>query len=203
METNNWDFVEKIIYINLEEATERKKNIEELLNKCPSEKIIRFNAIKDERGEIGCSKSHIECIKLAITNNWKNVLILEDDVMWNNYEDSLNKLIELTKKDYDVILLGGCFARFDTDTLRLFEAQTASSYLVSNHYYEKLLNNFMDGLNNLLKTFTTGNYCCDQYWKILQRVDNWYIVNPALLIQKPFYSYIEKRDVDYTEYYNK
>ena len=59
--------------------------------------------------------------------------------MWNNYEDSLPKLIELTKNNYDVILLGGCSAKFDSQTLKLFEAQTTASYLVSNHYYRKLL----------------------------------------------------------------
>ena len=204
METNtNWDFVDKIIYINLAESTERKKNIEEMLSGCPKEKIIRFNAIKDEKGYIGCSKSHIACIKFAIKYNWKNVLILEDDVMWNNYEDSLTKLNELTKNTYDVILLGGCSAKFDSHTFKLFEAQTAASYLVSNHYYRKLLNNFMVGCFNLYKTNICSSYALDQYWKNLQRIDNWYIVNPALVIQKPFYSYIEKKDVDYTEHYNK
>ncbi len=203
MESNNcWDFVDKIIYINLEEAVERRKNMEELLKEIPKDKIIRFNAIRDEKGAIGCSKSHIECLRLAIKNNWSNILILEDDAMWNNYEKSLKILNSLAKKEYDVILLGGCFTNFDKNTYKLYCGQTATSYLVSKHYYEKLLRNFIEGLVGLMKTNDYPKYALDQYWKKLQISDNWYIVNPALVIQKPDYSYIENKIVDYTEWFN-
>ena len=200
--SNSWDFVDKIIYINLEEAVERRKNIEEMLAIIPQEKILRFNAIKDEKGYIGCSKSHIECLKLAIKNNWNNILIIEDDSMWNNYENSVKVLENLLKKDYDVILLGGCFAKFNQDTYKLYNAQTATAYLVSKHYYDKLLNNFIKGVLGLIKTNDYPKYALDQYWKQLQATDNWYIVNPALIIQKPNYSYIENKNVDYTEWFN-
>lgn len=200
--SNSWDFVDKIIYINLEEAVERRKNIEEMLAIVPQDKIIRFNAIKHEKGAIGCSKSHIECLRLAIKNNWNNILIIEDDVTWNNYETSLQVLENLSKKDYDVILLGGCFAHFDKNTYKLYSAQTTTAYFVSKHYYEKLLSNFIEGVVGLIKTNDYPKYALDQYWKQLQATDNWYIVNPALIIQKPDYSYIEKKNVDYTEWFN-
>jgi hypothetical protein len=70
---NNWDFIEKLIYINLEERKDRRDTIEEVLKVIPSKKIIRFNAIKEKNGHIGASKSHIECIKMAIKNNWHGV----------------------------------------------------------------------------------------------------------------------------------
>ena len=200
--SNSWDFVDKIIYINLEEAVERRKNMEELLKVIPQDKIIRFNAIKHEKGAIGCSKSHIECLRLAIKNNWSNVLIMEDDAIWNNYEKSLVILNSLAKKEYDVILLGGCFTNFDKNTYKLYCGQTATSYLVSKHYYEKLLSNFVEGLVGLMKTNDYPKYALDQYWKKLQISDNWYIVNPALVIQKPDYSYIEKKNVNYVEWFN-
>ncbi len=74
--SKDWEFVDKIIYINLEE---RKEQIEEELNFLPKDKIIRFDGIKDKYGYKGCCESHIACLNLAINNNWKNVLILEDD----------------------------------------------------------------------------------------------------------------------------
>jgi len=66
----------------LEERKDRRKSCEDLLNKIfEKDKIIRFNAIKDNNGAIGCTKSHIECLKLAIENEWDNVLIVEDDII--------------------------------------------------------------------------------------------------------------------------
>ena len=200
--SNSWDFVDKIIYINLEEAVERRKYMEEMLKVIPQDKIIRFNAIKHEKGAIGCSKSHIECLRLAIKNNWNNILIIEDDAIWNNYENSLKVLNDLAKNRYDVILLGGCFVNFDKNTFKLYSGQTTTSYLVSKHYYEKLLNNFVEGLVGFIKTNDYPRYALDQYWKKLQATDNWYIVNPALIIQKPDYSYIENKNVDYTQWFN-
>ena len=58
-------------------------------------------------------------------------------------------------------------------------------------YYDKLLTNFIEGLDNLTKTNEYSKDAIDQYWKKLQSTDNWYIVNPALIIQKPSFSYIE------------
>jgi len=200
--SNSWDFVDKIIYINLEEAVERRKNMEEMLAIVPQDKIIRFNAIKHENGAIGCSKSHIECLRLAIKNNWNNVLIIEDDLIWNNYEISLKVFENLSKKDYDVILLGGTLAQFDKNTYKLYSAQTTTAYFVSKHYYEKLLSNFIEGVVGLIKTNSPGHYGVDMYWKRLQEIDNWYIVNPALIIQKPSYSYILKENVNYIQYFN-
>jgi hypothetical protein len=39
--------------------------------------------------------------------------------------------------------------------------------------------------------------CCDQSWKVLQPHNNWYIFNPKLGYQRPGYSDIEKRLVNY------
>ena len=50
-----WEFIDKVIYINLDEATERKARIEKELLVIPSDKIIRLSAIKGSNF-IGCVK---------------------------------------------------------------------------------------------------------------------------------------------------
>jgi len=45
-------------------------------------------------------------------------------------------------------------------------------------------------------------YCLDQYWKLLQKKDNWYIVHPALCIQASGFSSICNQEVDYEKYFN-
>jgi glycosyl transferase family 25 len=198
----NWETIDKIIYINLEKETIRRKHIENELKIIPQDKIIRFDAICEEKGEIGCSKSHIKCLEIAIMNGWKNVLILEDDAKWNNYNENIHILENLMKNDFDVIMLVGCFSSFDKKSFKIINANTLTAYLVREHYFKILLENFKQGLEKLLQTECPSQYAIDQYWKILQKNDNWYLVNPALMIQLPSYSSINKKYEDYTRWFN-
>lgn len=200
---NNWEFIEKLIYINLEDRKDRRETIQEVLKVIPQEKIIRFNAIKEKNGHIGASKSHIECIKMAIKNNWKNVMIIEDDMSWKKYEDGYKILEKLISNPYDAIVLGGIRVHLDTKTYKLHECHSMTAYIVSNHYYQTILENFEVGLENLIKTPEKHlNYCIDQYWKKLHKKDNWFIVNPALCIQGKNFSSILNTMVDTTNYFN-
>lgn len=200
----NWEFLDKVIYINLDERVDRRMEMMEVLSVIPENKIVRLLAIKYSPGNIGCTMSHIKALKLAIKNNWKNVLILEDDAGWNNYEQGYNKLVSLLKRypNYDVITLGNTFSQFDKSSARIFRGQTTSGYLVNGHYFKKLLSNFEEGLKLLLETSLCINYCIDVYWNKLMKVDNWYIVNPALVVQRPSKSNIEGTMVDYIDIFN-
>jgi glycosyl transferase family 25 len=196
--------IEKVVYINLEERVDRKQNIEkELLQYFPAEKIQRFNAIKYEsHGGIGCTKSHIAVLEMAIQERWKNVLIVEDDAIWANFHDSYIHYKEQIKKQYDVILLSGGDIKYTSD-YKIISAQTTTSYIVANHYYERLLNNFKESFNGFISTYNYPKYALDQYWKILQKTDNWYCVVPCIMVQMPGYSDIEKKYSDYTSmFYN-
>ena len=200
LDKDKWNFINKIIYINLEKCLDRRKNIEKILSDVPSEKVIRFNAIEDKKGYIGCTKSHIECLRMARDNNWKNVMILEDDIIWDeNFDIAFENLKRLMNVSYDVIVLGITFSTVDKISYRLYEGQTTTGYIVCNSYYDKLISNFKHGLIKLLQTDSRNKYTIDLYWKILQKQDNWYYCYPGLILQGPFYSNIENKYVDYTE----
>ena len=214
----DWSFLDKVVFINLESRPDRLFDIQNELYVIPREKVLRFNGILDSPGHIGCSKSHIASLEIAIANNWKNVLIVEDDAMWNKYDKGYNRLLYLIKKNphFDVITLGNTEVKFDKNTGKLFSGVTCTAYLVNQHYYQTLLKNFKEGLDQLLITKTIEDkkdrlpyekkYCIDQYWKHLQAKDNWFIVNPALMIQRPGKSSIidanHGEDVDYTSLFN-
>jgi glycosyl transferase family 25 len=187
-----FEFVEKIVYINLEHRTDRKAQIEDVL-KDVSDKVIRFNAIKEEHGGIGCTKSHIAVLEMAIREGWKNYLVVEDDAVWNKFDTGYPILEKLAQTSYDVIVLGAVVQRIDRKTYKLYSGHTTTSYMVHSKYYRALLKNFKDGLDGFL---TTGNYhafAIDQYWKKLQPFDDWYCVAPSLLIQREGFSDIENR----------
>jgi glycosyl transferase family 25 len=197
-----FEFIEKVVYINLIHRTDRKSQIESELQKYfPVEKIQRFNAIKHSHGALGCSMSHIAVLEMAIVNNWKNCLILEDDAVWSNFSTSYPILEKLVNNSFDVITLGIAHARY-TPEFKLLSGQTATAYLIEQNYYKTLLGNFKEGLEQFLKTGNYPTYALDQYWKKLQAKDNWYCVIPSLIIQKPSFSDIERKHTDYIKYFS-
>jgi glycosyl transferase family 25 len=194
-----FEFVDKVVYINLDKRIDRRVHMESITS-IFGDKVIRFEAIEDRVGIVGCVKSHIAVLNMALDNKWKNVLILEDDIAWNNFQKGHSIFTQLVKNPYDVILLGGSKVQYDTSTLKLFNARTTSAYLVSREYIPTLLDNFETGLKGLLNnTYDRETYSLDTYWNRLQNVDNWYIVVPHLVYQLPGYSDIEGRYMDYRE----
>ena len=135
--------MDKIVYINLDHRKDRREEIEKQLSIFPQEKIERFSAIKHDNGAIGCSKSHIAVLELALKNNWKNLLVLEDDMLWNDQFDTQMKILEQKLSEpYDVIVLGGMWPHYDKKTLKLFKCYGTGAYIVNSSYYQTLLNNF-------------------------------------------------------------
>lgn len=201
-----FEFIEKVVYINLEHRTDRKEQIETELQKVfPVDKIVRFNAIKHERGGIGCSMSHIGALELAIKNNWKNVLIVEDDMEWLDIPNRYSIVENLIKLPHDVVMLSGHEVNYHTRTYKLYNCCARTSYLVESHYYSTLLNNFKEGLELLQKEFKSPHRG-DRYWNRLQQRDRWYIVMPQICKQRTSISDIEKQAVDYSsnlEYTNR
>ncbi len=198
-----FEFVDKVIYINLEHRTDRKEQIElELQKYFSSEKIQRFNAIKHQRGNIGCTQSHIAVLEMAIKENWNNVLIVEDDAIWSNFNKGYDILQSLIKNNYDVIQLGSTYTQYDKNTYKTTKAWTTTAYIVQQNYYSTLLENFKEGLNFLTQTGIGPRFAIDVYMGILQKRDNWYAIVPSLMIQRESYSDIEKIVIDNGRYFS-
>lgn len=208
--------MDKIVYINLDHRKDRKEKIEKQLSIFPQEKVERFSAIKHDNGAIGCSKSHIAVLELALKNKWKNILVVEDDMLWNEqFDEQLKVLEQKLSEPYDVIVLGGMWPHYDKKTLKLFKCYGTGAYIVNSSYYQTLLNNFKEGLEKLenyhysppkkqfiwnkSKIHYTEEFNLDQYWNRLKLKDNWFIVQ--MMYSKEDYSDIAKSNVDYSQRY--
>ena len=161
----------KILYINLDERTDRRESIEAVLAGMDYERIP---AIKHHYGTIGVYMSHIKALEYAISKNLPNVLIMEDDMKWNNFDENNKKLSELMKKSYNVIVLGGTLVSHDPETHKLHKCNSTGAYIVNNRYMTTLLQHFQRGLQNLVRTLKQ-QYLIDVYWHKLQH-DNWFIL---------------------------
>jgi glycosyl transferase family 25 len=182
----NDKFIDKIIYINLDHRIDRRASVERQLSVFSPEKIIRLSAVyTPESGFFGCAMSHIKALHIALINQFKNVLIVEDDFIWNNLEDNycIFQYLATTKK-YDVISLGGpediCY---DKETLRTTQTQAPVAYLVNNHYFDLLCCHYMKSVELLQQYYYPTAFAIDQYWKMLQPKGNWYVVRPILCYQ--------------------
>lgn len=193
-----------IYYINLKHRIDRKKQIEEEIKKlgCPFQRI---DAVKNKNGGLGCVRSHIKCLELAKKKNLQNILILEDDFVFvennNNVRNKISNALKLLKNNWDVIMLSGNILKTENsiydDLDKVIDVQTASGYIVNNHYYDTLINNFKEAEKHLANDEDYTKWALDQYWKILQPDGNWFIMNPTIGKQKESYSDIENTVVNY------
>lgn len=190
--------VDKVVYINLEERPDRRIQVEKELSVFPSEKVVRFNAIKQTNGALGASMSHIAVVEMAIQNNWKNVLIVEDDMTWNKFDGGYAIYKKLVSNPFDVLILGGACVTCSSD-YKAEVVSTATAYIVKNHYFKTLLETFKEGLEKFINNQELHHkYALDRIWMKLMAKDNWYIVHPPMCVQRPGYSNIENKFTNYS-----
>lgn len=195
-----------VVYINLDSRIDRRTHFESQFRKMGLQPQ-RFSAIRNVDGAIGCSMSHVACMELAIKNGWDHVLVCEDDATITNPGQLVYQVNQFLKRfghAWDVLLLAGNnyqpFRQVSPECVRVANCQTATAYLVRRPYFETLLANFNEGLRNLIaEPSRQPNYAIDQYWKLLQRTDRWYLIVPITVIQRPDYSDIARQHVDYTD----
>ena len=200
------------LYINLDYRTDRNIHIINQFNTLNIQPQ-RVDAVKNLYGSIGCSLSHIKCLMIAKKNNWKEVMIVEDDITFlepNLFKNNLNNFLN-SKIDFDVLLIAGNnFSPYDEineNCIKIYNCQTTTGYIVKQHYYDTLINNIKQSVILLMKQpFNHRFYAIDIWWKHLQKKDNWYLLIPLNITQMTGFSDIEKRITNYSNVmlkYNK
>jgi glycosyl transferase family 25 len=181
-----WEFVDKVIYINLDHRQDRRDIMKLFFEKgqIPEDKIVRFPAIKGRKTGEGCLLSHTGVLILAKQNGWKNILILEDDLQWLDFEPAYKQLCELVEKPkWDVILLTGFYRKYDFP--RIYSSTNSGAYLVNEFYIDTLLENrrwSVKNFRNILK-FDKGLYSADVAWDKLMEKDTWFCLYPCICSQ--------------------
>jgi len=160
----------------------------------------------------GCALSHGKAIAdFLFTEEKSFLLVLEDDF---SVRADLAAGLEAAISHagfWDVFLLAHNaaipIARTPVkDAFRVVNAQTASAYLVGRLYASRLMEMFFrsaemqDRLKNIpspAREMANTVFRCDILWKHLQENDRFCAQVPALTTQRPSYSDIEKKMVDY------
>jgi glycosyl transferase family 25 len=182
------NLIDKVIYINLDKDVEKRNLIENQL-KYFNLNFERFPGVNvPEAGFIGCARAHLEVLKLARERKYKNVLIVEDDLVFivskAEFENSISKLFN-DVPDFDVCMLSYNLQKGEIDKehpflLKNIEAQTASAYLVNETVYDELINLYEGSCVLLEKTHKHWIYQNDMIWKPLQLTKKWYCFSGQL-----------------------
>jgi predicted phosphohydrolase len=190
-----------IVYINLNFRTDRRESALREITKLShiTKNVHRIDAVFEKWcGHLGCGKSHVKALELAIENNWKSVLIVEDDV---EFVGDMSNLDKIDKIKWDVMMLGyghNSLNKCNYNFLRQVKSTTcAHAYIVRNHYYHILLDNFKNAVLLMTKELevhkekyqnnpTKLNYCSaiDQTWFSLQDKDTFYTFEPRIAMQR-------------------
>ena len=151
-----WD---KIYIINLKRRNDRKII---MIHKLAEEKIDNYEFIeaydgKDPEilenynllkkytkitssGHFGCLLSHIKAIKKAKKNNYNNIMILEDDIIFNT--NFLEEIKNIKLPNYDILYLGGLINEkkvFLNGWGKVYNIMGAYAYIINKSMYDILL----------------------------------------------------------------
>lgn len=201
-----------VIYINLSHRIDRKELILNEIQKIKTideSQIFRIDAVLEPMcGHIGCGKSHIKALELAIANDWSSVLVLEDDFCFNEHYEGEHSFKKIQTIEWDAVLLAQVYhCNQDSEYAFLKRARrstTSSGYIVRRHYYPVLLENFKNSVTIMEREFQTHSANCiaqnapvsklnicsaiDQHWFSLQDRDTFYAFHPPIGHQIPLWS---------------
>jgi GR25 family glycosyltransferase involved in LPS biosynthesis len=206
----NIEDIKNILYINLDERTDRKEHVLKQLNNIgiDSTLIKRFSAIKMTNGAIGCSLSHLKCIQIAKEQKWSHVFICEDDILFGDiqlFKNQFSTFMKLHHYNWDVLLFAGNnmypYTQIDDTCIQVYHCLTTTGYFVKQEYYDTLIQNFKEGIQLFLKhPHEKQQYAIDKYWIKLQQKHCWFLIIPTTVYQIENYSDIEKKNTNFKNY---
>ena len=123
-----FNLIDKVYVINMDKDKERMLILDKKLKKLGLE-YERISGVDGEKkykelnvktklrpGQLGCLLSHIKILEKAKNNNYQNILIFEDDVIFcKNFIEKLVKLLKKVKHNeghFDILYLG-CSQKHD------------------------------------------------------------------------------------------
>lgn len=153
--------------------------------------VYRFPAIFLNDDPItSCMLSHYAVMELCEN---KHIMIFEDDVKFLHDKYTLDMCLKNLPEDWDMLYLGGniCkpFTAVNRHIGRLTHAQSTHAYCINKNFISKLLvyKKPHKHLDLIYTEEVIPNHVC-------------YITIPMIAVQRPSYSDIEKKYVDYSKW---
>jgi GR25 family glycosyltransferase involved in LPS biosynthesis len=188
---NSFSDIDEVYVINLPERIDRREAIEKEMLQYGITYTL-FNAVKNDNGILGLLDSMKNLFREAISKNQFNIMVLEDDGTFLAPPiDFLNTVIPQLPKDYHCLYLGVNLTaqptRIKENILKIKKAYCTVAIIYSRQAMEFILS-MLDDHITAYDIILMNN---------LQGMGHCYATYPMLVTQRPGYSNIEKRDLDW------
>jgi GR25 family glycosyltransferase involved in LPS biosynthesis len=179
------------VCINLDRRPERWERMKERLVQHRIRSVVRFAAIDGLKlnipdewpytpGQYGCLQSHLTVLRLAQKNNAPNILIFEDDCIFDpEFNRKFSHYFNQLPDDWDMLLLGG--THFEAP-VKVFDNIVRPTMTYLTHAYA-----LKSGIYNaLIELCEQGRRAIDDYTAALQlqKDFNCYCFSPDLVWQE-------------------
>lgn len=195
------DNILDIYVINLEERIDRWQYIQTLFNH-PQIKLKRINAIKDTPGWKGLYQTNKEILKSHIIDSSDNCLIIEDDCLVDNIYTFFRDFMNIKKwldnnLDKWNIFNGGIIlndSNLNNNTIPYITQIDNNHLLDINLKWSSA--NFIYYNKNIINKIIDDNQII--FWDLLLNKYKTLTCYPLRVMQKPDYSDLENKNVNYT-----
>lgn len=196
--------LDAIVVVNLDTRIDRLTEFAREMERLRVSEYSRFEAIRDDPGILGCTRSHAGCLRQMINRSDQCIMICEDDARFLVSRGQLDVLVDAFLDDprAEVACLAyhhlgppkphnSLFLRAPHDT------RTTACYLVKSSIARDLLNVFQEGAEQLAAGGDRMLYGIDAIWARLQGSRVFLIPIKRAVRQADGYSDIEEQFVSY------
>lgn len=162
-----------------------------------------FHAIKDENGAKGLVLTMQNLFNQCLANGLQEILVLEDDALFIDDPDLIEKCISQLPEDFHLFYLGGYLAYEATKLYSSNLIQIPQMYSTHAIYYSrKGMVKVLESLEYMLRQGYIRPF--DQLiCNGVQKEKKCYCSFPMIMKQRAGYSDIEKKEVDYTKWHEE
>jgi len=194
----SFDMFDEIWCINLNKIKDRwKLAVEEFEKLGIDDRVQRFAAVEHKDGRIGLIKSFLHLFKYAKQKGLKNILIFEDDIKFLNNPSQTLEAVKSQLQSFDMLYLGANthtkLQQYSENVYHLNNAFAAHAICYNESVYDEIIERF-EKTNQILKQEDIN----DVFFCSLQNKYKCYLTYPLLATQRPSFSNLDNRNVDYS-----
>jgi GR25 family glycosyltransferase involved in LPS biosynthesis len=201
-----FDKFDKVYCINLDRRPDRLENFKKEVNKFNLGEFERFSAYDGKQlnltneynlkpGEIGIIKSNLDIIKDAKKNNYKTILIIEDDCVFRDEIINFEDYFKLLPSDWDMLYMGGNHnTHMGVKPPLKINDKVVKLHSTYSAHFIGIKSSVFDQIEELLEK---GQQPLDVEYVTLQKIFNCYSFTPALTSQLVNFSDIQELTTDY------
>ena len=145
--------------------------------------------------EMGCTMSHLKVLKLAQERALPYVCVFEDDVMFTNEIQNISMYLSNVPDDWKILYIGSnCPRRHNINKFvcKLYKPVTTHAMIINSSEYEGLIQLLESASRACTDVCPVDVLLANRYEK-----DSVYGFNTKLVTQRPSFSDIQNRNVNY------